>query len=79
MKKNNKKGFMLAETLIVSTFIVGVLLFIYIQLRNINNNYSKALAYNDVTAIYSANNIRNFLLQDNYEEIKTYFHNNYHH
>ena len=77
MKKNNKKGFMLAETLIVSTFIVGVLLFIYIQLRNINNNYSKTLAYNDVTAIYSANNIRNFLLQDNYEEIKTYFHNNF--
>ena len=77
MKKSNQKGFMLTETLIVSTFIVSILLFIYVQLRNINANYADSLAYNDVTTIYSAGNIKNFLLEDNYEELKQYFKDNF--
>ena len=32
MKKNNK-GFMLFETLVVSTFVLGTLIFLYIQLN----------------------------------------------
>ena len=37
MKKMNNKGFMLTETLIVSTFLVTTLLFIYMQFNTVTN------------------------------------------
>mgnify|MGYP003311026248 CR=1 FL=1 len=36
MKKNNSSGFVLAETLIVTTFVAGVLVFLFIP-----NKYTK--------------------------------------
>lgn len=52
MKKNKCNGFLLAEAFIVSTFVLGVLIFMYIQTRNIINNYNKSFSYNTISDIY---------------------------
>lgn len=77
MKKNCQKGFMLAETLIVSTFIVGVLLIMFVQLRNISSGYKKSLTYNTVNALYAATNMREFLISDKYEDLIKYYQDNF--
>lgn len=69
MKKSNNKGFMLAETLIVSTLVVTVLIYIYMQFMNIYNSYQNSFDYNTVDGLYGASNIRSFLLTDNIDNI----------
>lgn len=61
MKKNNQ-GFMLVEALIMSTVVIGVLVFMFIQFQTLNRNYDKSFNYNTVTGLYYANEIRNFLI-----------------
>lgn len=60
MKLNNK-GQMLVETLVVSLMIVGVLVFLFVQLRNINQNYKNKNNQNTVDALYAAEVIREFI------------------
>lgn len=64
MKKSNNKGFMLVETLIVSTFITGTLVFLFIQFRTINQGYDISFRYNTVNGMYAANNIKEYLLEN---------------
>ena len=70
MKKMNNKGFMLMETLIVSTFLVSTLLFIYIQFNNINKTYEKSFKYNTVNSLYSLNNLKNYISNDGIINLK---------
>lgn len=65
MKKNNQKGFVLAEAFIVSTFVLGVLVFMFLQIRTIINGYDKSFSYNTVPGIYTAREIKKFI-QRNY-------------
>lgn len=65
MKKLDDKGFMLIETLICATFIVGVLIFVYIQFTNINRSYEDSFTYNNVNNLYLANQARDYLQQEN--------------
>ena len=51
MKKKNNKGFMLVETLIVATFLVTTLLFIYVQFNNITRTYDTSFRYNTVNGL----------------------------
>lgn len=69
MKKKKEKGFMLVETLIVSLFILGALIFLFVQFRDVNQNYQTAFQYNRVDALYAAENMKKFYLQDNYENM----------
>lgn len=71
MKKMNKKGFMLAETLIVSTFIMTILIFLYVQFRTVTDSYNTSFKYNNVNNIYAANNVRLFLMGENISRIKS--------
>lgn len=64
MKKNLNKGFMLAETLIVTTFVAGVLIFIFIQFTNLSKNYNDSYQYNTVEGLYALRNIREYILTD---------------
>ncbi len=64
MKKSYNKGFMLAETLIVTTFVAGVLIFLFIQFSNLNKNYDDSYKYNTVEGIYSAKNIIDYIKSD---------------
>ena len=70
MKKMNNRGFMLTETLIVSTFLVTTLLFIYIQFNNITKTYEKSFKYNTVNSLYSLNNLKNYILNDGVDNLK---------
>ena len=69
MKKNNNKGFMLTETLVVSTLIVSILIYLYLQFTNVYNNYQNSFIYNTPDALYNCNNIKTFLINDNIENI----------
>ena len=64
MKKNACSGFMLVETLIVTTFVAGILIFLFIQLVNLNNNYDNSYKYNTVEDLYSLRNVKDYLLND---------------
>lgn len=62
--KKNKKGFMLVETLVVSTLVSVVLIALYVQFNNIINNFDRDSRYNSVNNLYATQNIKNFILRD---------------
>ena len=64
MKKNSTRGFMLAETLVVTTFVAGILIYLFIQFTNLSQNYNDAYSYNTVEGLYSLRNVRNFIIKD---------------
>ena len=64
MKKNSNNGFVLAETLIVTTFVAGILIFLFIQFSNLSKNYNDSYKYNTVEGLYSLKNIRDYIISD---------------
>lgn len=70
MKKINNKGFFLVETVIVATFVCSVLIFLFIQIRNINKNYQRSFSYNTVNSLYSLDNFKLFLKDNGLDTIK---------
>ena len=75
MKKLNKKGFMLTETLIVATMLITVLLILYVQFKNVNDNFDESYIYNTVGASYNLYNAKIYIEESNYsliaEKLKT--------
>lgn len=67
--KKNCKGFMLAETLIVATFISAILVYLFIQFRNISSNYDKTSRYNGVNEIYLLNEVKKYLDTQNFNDL----------
>ena len=72
MKKNNQ-GFMLVEALVMSTVIIGVLVFMFIQFRNISRGYDRSFSYDTVPNLYYTNEIKRILTDKNfsYLDLKT--------
>lgn len=64
MKKISNNGFVLAETLIVTTFVAGILIFLFIQFSNLSKNYNNSYKYNTVEGLYSLNNIIKLIESD---------------
>lgn len=62
MKKNS--GFVLAETLVVTTFVAGVLIFLFVQFTSLSKNYEDAYKYNPVEGLYSARTIKDYIKSD---------------
>ena len=78
MKKSNKKGFILAETMAVSVVIMTCLVIVYTQFMTISKSYSRTFTYNSVNNLYLANNIKEFINNDGlYNLIKQLNYNNY--
>lgn len=73
MKKNNS-GFMLAETLVVTSFVAGVLIFLYIQFSNLSNAYDDSYIYNNVDSLYALDDIKETIENDNI--VMEYLNNN---
>lgn len=71
MKKINNYGFMLVETLVVSTFIFSTLVFLYVQFRTVNNSYKTTYDYNTVNSLYYTNAIKKYVLDAGYKELTT--------
>ena len=65
MKKNNL-GFMLAETLLVTVFVAGVLIYLYLQFSNLNKNYNDSYKYNSVEELYALEDIVEFIQNDEF-------------
>ena len=70
MKKMNNRGFMLSETLIVATFLVTTLLFLYVQFNKVTKTYDTSFKYNTVNGLYSTNNIINYIKNDGLNNLK---------
>lgn len=64
MKKISSRGFVLIETLIVTSFVAGVLIFIFTQFTTISKNYEDLFRYNTVEDLYALEDIKNYILSD---------------
>lgn len=62
MKKINKKGFVLAETIVVGVFIVGLLTFIILNILPLIGDYEKVEKYDTLDHKYSVHLIRKMIL-----------------
>ena len=77
MKKNSNRGFMLIETLLVSTFVLGVLTFLFMQFSALKRSYDDSFKYNTVPAMYGMRNIHQFILRNGgYNPAKNLIDNN---
>lgn len=72
MKKNNQKGFMLVEAFIISTVVLGILVFMFVQIRTITSGFNRSFSYNTVPGIYIANELGEFIKENNYDDIITF-------
>lgn len=61
MKKVNKRGFLLAETIGISVVVITALIIIYTQFINVDNSYYRTYNYNNVNKLYLANQLKQFL------------------
>ena len=55
------KGFLLLETLVVSSFVIGTLIFLFVQFSNLKSNYEDSFKYNTVPGLYGVKNINKFI------------------
>lgn len=65
MKKVNKKGFVLAETIVISVVVITALVIIYTQFISVDNSYYRSFNYNNVNDLYLANQIKTFINNSN--------------
>lgn len=63
----NEKGFALTEVLILSAVVIGVLTFMFIQFKSINRSYQRSFKYDTPEGLYLANNILNYINENNYD------------
>lgn len=71
MKKNKRNGFMLIETLLVSTFVLAVLTYIFLHFSALKRSYDDSFKYNTVPALYGAKNINQIIVASSaYDTLK---------
>lgn len=75
MKKSNE-GFILIETLVVSTFILTTLVFLYVQFSNVKRSYDISFRYNTINDLYYAKELSNYLKSDGYQIITSQVNSN---
>ena len=75
MKKNNNRGYMLAETLIVTAFVAGVLIYLFVQLSNLSNSYERDHNYNTVPGLYALTDVAYLINKD--DSVLALINNNY--
>lgn len=59
--KKNRQGFTLIETLLVSTFVVGTLIYLFVQFSNIKKTYDIGFERDTVPHLYYVQNIQTYL------------------
>lgn len=69
--KNNIKGFILIETLIVSVFILTTLVFLFVQFQKIDTNYNRTFKYNTTDNLYAIYNIKQYLVENGLNTLST--------
>ena len=70
MKKMNKKGFLLAEAIVVGVFVLSLFTFLFVNVVPLVGQYEAMEKYDTINGAYNANLIRTMILEDdNSEEI----------
>ena len=64
MKKNNKKGFVLAETIVVGVFLMGLLSILILNVLPLIGEYERISKYDNLDRKYDVNLIRKMILMD---------------
>lgn len=64
MSKLNRKGFMLAEVIVVSTVILGTLVGLYTIFNRMYTYYAERSYYYNIDAVYAGRNIYKYLLDN---------------
>lgn len=59
---SNNRGFLLAESLVVSTFVLTVLIFLFVQFQNLMTSFKNSYNYNNVESIYDLGAMESYLL-----------------
>ena len=59
--KKNSKAFALVETLIVSTIIASILIYMFVQFNKLDENYNESFRYNDVDDLYKLDSIKEYI------------------
>ena len=67
MNKKSNKGFLLAESLIVTTFVLTVLIYLFAQFKNLMIEYKNNYRYNTVENIYNLGSLGKYI--DNHDEV----------
>ena len=57
----NSKAFALVETLIVSTIIATILMYVFVQYNKVESKYNETIAYNDVDNLYKLDGIKGYI------------------
>lgn len=69
MKKSNKKGFILAETIAISVVIMTSLVIVYTQFMTISKSYARTFTYNSVNNLYLVNNVKEYIKDDGFDKL----------
>ena len=70
MYKKSQKGFLLAESLIVATFVITVLIFLFIQFKNLSSSFDSSFKYNTVEGLYALDNVKTYLKENASDDLK---------
>lgn len=65
----NRRGFMLIETLVASTIILGALIFLFVQFSSIKRAYETSFKYNTIPGLYNAKVLTTFLEEHGHSTI----------
>lgn len=63
MKKNNK-GFMLAETIIVTVIVATIMVSLYVAFNKVYSAYTLKNKYTDIDLLYAANAVQDYLIDN---------------
>ena len=63
------RGFMLIETLVASTIILGALVFLFVQFSSMKRAYDTSFKYNTIPGLYSAKVLTTFLEEHGHNSI----------
>ena len=64
MKKNNEKGFLLAEAIIVGVFVLSLFTFLFVNIIPLIGRYEASEKYDTINGAYNANLVRTMILGD---------------
>lgn len=77
MKLLNKKGFMMVESLIVTTFVLALFIVVYRNVIPQMGEYDKMFYYDDIDSVYASNILKNMITRyANTNYIDVYLQNN---
>ena len=64
MKKNNEKGFILAEAIVVGVFILSLFTFLFMNIIPLIGKYEAVEKYDTIDSVYNTNMIRMLILEN---------------